>query len=158
MRGHRKAAAVAAALAGAIALAGAMATPAVAGELKPRTNYILRCTGCHGMDGAGSAIGGIPDFRGMVGAFAGDDEGRTYLLHVPGVIGASLSDAEIAGVLNYIMENWAGASLPADFRPFTAAEVTDRRARPVADVVVLRRRIVARLGESGIATADYPWP
>ncbi|WP_029009467.1 c-type cytochrome [Azospirillum halopraeferens] len=150
---------LAAALAAALTAGTAPATTAAAAaELKPRTNYILRCTGCHGMDGAGLPAGGIPDFRDSVGAFTGDDEGRTYLLHVPGVIGAGLTDREIAAVLNFIMDTWAGRSLPDDFRPFTGGEVTERRARPVEDVVVLRRSIVARLRERGVETADYPWP
>lgn len=146
------------AAAGLAALVSMAAGPASAGELQPRTNYILRCTGCHGMDGAGSPVGGIPDFRNYVGAFAGDDEGRTYILHVPGVIGASLTDNEIAGVINFIMATWAGSSLPAGHTPFTAAEVTERRARPVEDVVVFRRAIVARLSAAGVQTAGYPWP
>lgn len=146
-------------MAAVLALAAGLATgTAAAGELQPRTNYILRCTGCHGMDGAGSPVGGIPDFRNYVGAFAGDDEGRTYILHVPGVIGASLTDNEIAGVLNFIMATWAGTSLPAGYTPFTAAEVTERRARRVDDVVAFRRTIVARLSAAGVQTAGYPWP
>ncbi len=143
----------------AIAMAGsAVSGSAKAGERTPRTNYILRCSGCHGMEGAGSPIGGIPDFRGMVGGFAGLDDGRTYVMHVPGVVNASLSDKEIAGVVNYIMTTYAGRSLPAAFVPFTQAEVTRRRALPVKDVVRLRRDVAKRLNAEGIVTAEYPWP
>lgn len=139
-------------------LAAVSAPAAGAGELSPRTNYILRCTGCHGMDGAGSPIGGIPDFRNLVGAFAADEEGRSYIMHVPGVVASGLTDREIAGVVNFVMTTWAGSSLPPDFRPFTEQEVTRLRLSPVNNVVDMRRALVARLKAQGVATADYPWP
>lgn len=134
------------------------ALPAAAAELSARTNYILRCTGCHGMDGTGSPVGGIPDFVNLVGAFAGEDDGRTYVLHVPGVAGAGLSDAETAAVLNYVMGTFGGTSLPANYTPFTTAEVVERQARPVANVVQLRRTLAARLRDRGVELAGYPWP
>jgi cytochrome c553 len=121
-------------------------------------NYILRCSGCHGMDGSGNTPAGIPDFRNYIGAFARDDEGRTYILHVPGIVNASLSDDEISAVINYVVTTWAGTSLRTGFVAFTAQEVAARRVRPVADVVRFRRRIVERLHAAGIQTAAYPWP
>jgi cytochrome c553 len=129
-----------------------------AAERSPTVNYVLRCSGCHGMDGSGHESAGVPDFRGAVGAFASDEQGRTYLLHVPGIVNSSLSNAEIAAVLNYVMEQWAGDSLGAGFVRFTPKEAAERRAEPVSDVVVFRRRIVERLGGEGIHTANYPWP
>lgn len=125
---------------------------------QPRTNFILRCVGCHGMDGAGSEKGGIPDFRNYVGAFSRDEAGRTYVMHVPGVVNAGLSDAEIAEVMNYVMTTFGGPSLPDDYRPFDTAEVGRLRAVPVEDVVAFRRELAASLAEQGIATAGYPWP
>lgn len=123
-----------------------------------RTNYMLRCTGCHGMDGAGSEQAGIPDFRGYVGSFARSEPGRTYLMHVPGVVNSSLSDSEIAAVMNYVMESYAGASKAADAAPFTPEEVAVLRAAPVADVVALRREVVAACTQEGWPVAGYPWP
>jgi cytochrome c553 len=129
-----------------------------AAERSVAANYALRCSGCHGIDGSGNPAAGIPDFRGYIGAFAEDDEGRTYVLHVPGVAMSSLSDREISAVVNYLIGTWAGASLRAELIPFTPEEVGVRRAQPITDVVAFRRRIVARLGRAGIRTADYPWP
>ncbi len=106
----------------------------------------------------GTREGGIPQFRNFVGAFASDEAGRTYVLHVPGVSSADLSNAEIADVMNYIMKTWGGTSLRSDFVEFTADEVAVRRAQPVADVVLLRREIVQRLTAAGVVTAEYPWP
>ncbi|MAN77698.1 MAG: cytochrome C [Rhizobiales bacterium] len=134
------------------------AAPGFSQERTPHTNYVLRCAGCHGMSGSGAPAAGIFDFNGMVGAFAGIDEGRTYLMHVPGVAGSGLSDSEIAAVMNYVMETWAGDSLPEPYEPFTAAEVTERRAIAIPDIVENRRQVAALLQTMGIETADYPWP
>jgi hypothetical protein len=131
---------------------------ACAAERSASANYILRCSGCHGMDGSGHEPAGIPDFRDYIGAFSMDDEGRTYVLHVPGIANASLSDREISAVMNYVMTTWGGTSLRPGFVAFTPEEVAARRARPVADVVGFRRQIVERLHAGGIRTANYPWP
>ncbi len=133
-------------------------TGAWGGERTAQVNYVLRCSGCHGTDGSGDSAAGIPDLRNSVGAFADDDDGRTYVLHVPGVANASLSDREIAAVINYVMQSWGGTSLSVRFVAFTPDEVAARRARPVDDVVRFRREIVGRLHARGISTADYPWP
>ncbi|MBE0579558.1 hypothetical protein [Devosia sp.] len=127
-------------------------------ERTPKASFILKCAGCHLSDGTGMPGSGIPDFVGKVGVFAALPEGRAYLLHVPGVIGSSLSDAQIAEVLNYIMDTWAGASLPADYRPFEAAEVSALRQQNVGNAVKFRRIVVDKLEAMGLSVADYPWP
>ena len=135
-------------------LCAAPSGPALAGELGPKANYLLRCSGCHGTKGAGTVEGGIPPFPGFVGPLVSDDAGRTYVMHVPGVVGSSLSDAEIAAVLNYVVGNWSDGT-PA---PFTTEEVVRRRAEPMPDLIAYRRAIVARLAQRGVTLADYPWP
>lgn len=146
-------------VAGFVLLATALlAMPAAATERSARTNYVLRCTGCHGMEGAGSEQAGIPDFRGYVGSFARSEEGRRYLMHVPGVTNASLGDAEVAAVMNYVIERFAGASLDSQAPAFNAEEVARLRAEPVADVVALRRTVVAEYVKAGWPVAGYPWP
>lgn len=146
-------------LSGLVLVATALvAAPAVATERSAHTNYVLRCTGCHGMEGAGSEQAGIPDFRGYVGSFARSEDGRLYLMHVPGVTNASLGDAEVAAVMNYVMERFAGASRDPQTAPFTAEEVARLRAEPVADVVALRRTVAAQSTSAGWPVAGYPWP
>ena len=127
-------------------------------ERTPETNYILKCIGCHLQDGSGLPSAGIPDFVGKVGVFARLPEGRAYLLHVPGVIGSSLTDKEIADLLNYVMEIYAGDSLPVPFEPFTADAVTALRATEIGNVVKYRRVVADKLAEHGIKVPDYPWP
>jgi hypothetical protein len=131
---------------------------ALAGEGSAHSNYALRCSGCHGMQGDGSPGAGIPDFREFIGAFARDDEGRTYVLQVPGVQSANLSDGDTAAVINYVMRTWGGKSLPPNYVEFTADEVTMRRARKIQDIVAFRRKIAARLQHQGFVMPAYPWP
>ena len=129
-----------------------------AAERTAETNFVLKCVGCHLTSGTGLPEQGIPDFVGKVGVFAGLPEGRAYLLHVPGVIGSSLSDTETADVLNYIMDKWAGDSLPKDFVPFTGPEVAELKATSIGNVVNYRRVVADKLAKSGLSVADYPWP
>lgn len=131
-----------------------VAMTAAASELSPRANYILRCAGCHGIEGAGTVKGGVPSFHGSVSDLANDDAGRTYVLNVPGVLGASLTDSEIAAVMTYVVDRWGGAPAP----PFTPEEVALRRAKPVADIVALRRALAARFAAEGRPLPEYPWP
>jgi len=131
------------------------ASAAGAQDYAPRVNYVLHCAGCHGMTGEGSRAGGIPAFPDSVAHIAAVDAGRTYMMHVPGVVSAGLSNAEIAEVMNYILAEWSGG---VDFDPFDEAEVTRRRAEPVTDVVGYRRGVVDELAAQGITVAYYPWP
>ncbi|ODT47712.1 hypothetical protein [Devosia sp. 63-57] len=132
--------------------------PALGAERSAPVNYVLRCLGCHLQDGTGLPAAGIPDFVGMVGVFTGNEEARRYLLHVPGVINSGLSDNETAALLNYIMDTYAGDSMPDGAAPFTAEEVGVLKAQDVGNVVAYRRRIAAALEAEGYVVADYPWP
>lgn len=138
----------------AVMLAATLALPALAQDSgKPRSDYILHCAGCHGLTGAGTVQGGVPPFPDSVGHIAASDIGRTYIMHVPGVISTEMSDARIADVMNYILDNWADGQ-----GHFTAEEVTRRRAIPIGDVVSYRRKVVEELRRAGIEIAAYPWP
>jgi mono/diheme cytochrome c family protein len=129
--------------------------PAHAQQRGAQVNYILRCAGCHGLDGTGLERGGIPAFPGYISSIIDDDEGRTYLMHVPGVVATGLNDREIAEVMNYVAGKWG--SNP-DFERFTEEEVRRRRATAVADVVEFRRVMARRLLFAGKPLAPYPWP
>lgn len=119
-----------------------------------RSDYILRCAGCHGMSGEGTLRGGVPAFPDSIGAIAESREGRAYIFHVPGVQSASLDPAETAEVMNYILDQWSDGRAP----PFSEAEVREHLSRPVPDIVALRRAIAEELARSGIEIAPYPWP
>ncbi len=131
-----------------ITLAGLDA--AVAGESIEYV-YRLHCSGCHGNEGAGSKIGRIPPFVGIVGHFAAGPEGRLYLVRVPGVANAALPDADTANLLNYVLRNWGGHDRPAHVQDFTAQEVNKLRRIHLDDVAALRRRLAAELSTQGIS-------
>ena len=135
----------------------AIAAPALSAvEHSAPINYQLRCAGCHGQDGMGVPEGGIPPFPGFVDGFFQTSTSRLYLMHVPGINGASLTDKEIAEVMNYVGARWGKAD--ATRRNFTQEEVTALRQKPVADVVALRRQVTAELTAAGHPVPDYPWP
>jgi cytochrome c len=115
--------------------------------------YRLHCSGCHGVDGTGSKVGRIPPFPGIVGHFADSAEGRLYLVHVPGIAGAALPDAETARLLNYVLQSW-GRQEPADrARDFTAQEVRGLREMRIDDIAALRRKLAVELAKRRISIA-----
>lgn len=120
-------------------LATALAAPAAAWD--PPTNYALHCQGCHLADGSGTP-GKVPPLAGEVGRFLARPGGRAFLVQVPGVANAPLSDADLAALLNWTLERFAGASRPAAFEPYGEAEVRRLRARPLVDVTNERRRVL----------------
>ena len=88
--------------------------PAAAQTETARNNYLLRCMGCHGAEGDLQQPG-MPKPKGSVGHFLKVPGGRAYLAQVPGAAHSPLSDEELAAVLNYILERYAGASRPPEF-------------------------------------------
>ena len=124
-----------------------------------RTLYLLQCSGCHGTDGSGDPRVDVPPFPGFIGSFLLDPSGRSYITNVGGVMSAGLNDYDTARVLNWVLDTFSGASLPAgDFKRFDAAEVRKLRDQRPADAVALRREIAARLMKQGIKLPNYPWP
>jgi mono/diheme cytochrome c family protein len=116
--------------------------------------YRLHCSGCHGVDGAGSKVGRVPPFPGIVGHFAGSAEGRLYLVHVPGVSGAALPDAETAELLNYVLQRWGSHESAGRARDFTAKEVQDLRQIRMDDITALRKELAVELAKRRISIGD----
>lgn len=141
----------------AVAACLSLAAPVLsAQEYSASVNYQLRCAGCHGQDGMGVTDGGIPPFPGFIDGFFQHEPSRLYLMHVPGINSASLSDKEIAEVMNYVGERWGQAD--AERTPFTAEEVNRLRHLPVEDLIKLRREVTAQMLAKGMPVPDYPWP
>jgi hypothetical protein len=107
----------------------------------PETDYVLDCRGCHGPDGAG-APGAAPTFRGQLGRFLTVPGGREYLIRVPGTAQSELDDARTAALLNWLVRAFSADEVPADFAPYTAAEVGPARRRPLLDVWAARRALL----------------
>jgi hypothetical protein len=104
----------------------------------------LNCWGCHRANGEGVAGTAPPlinatDFLRVPG-------GREYLIRVPGVSQSMLDDADTALVMNWILETFSKGRVPADFRPFTAAEIHHARAEPhLFDIGKIRSQLLSKM-------------
>jgi hypothetical protein len=107
----------------------------------PRTDYTLDCRGCHGAGGAG-VPGKVPDMRNSLVPLSLSAAGRRYLVEVPGVAQAPLSDLELAQLLNWITRHLSAVPEPTGFEPFTAHEVASYRKTPLVAVAALRQRLL----------------
>jgi mono/diheme cytochrome c family protein len=116
-------------------------------------NYVLRCMGCHGPDGEGIAHR-IPALRAGLVGFMASPEGRAYLLRVPGASNSALSDAELAAVMNYLAERFAGENPGTGVAPFTAEEVALGRRPALTAVAQTRRELIQRLAARGPAPSE----
>ncbi|MDR9390917.1 MAG: cytochrome c [Trueperaceae bacterium] len=138
---------------------GAADAAAQAAAVDGEAVYATVCASCHQASGAG-VPGAFPPLNGgHAAALATADGGRGYLVRsllyglqgeivVDGMTYAgampawsTLSDAEVAAVLNYVTSAWDNAdALDATFEPFTPDEVAAAQGEGLAatDVVELR--------------------
>ena len=123
--------------------------PTHAPTSSPRARYVLHCAGCHGLDGAGSEAGHVPDMR-RLSQWLRVPGGREYVIKVPGVMGSGLNDAQVAEVTNWVLTHLVRDALPAGHQPFEAAEVARARTAPLADVAAERQRLLQRARALGI--------
>jgi len=103
---------------------------------RERENYLLHCSGCHGVDGRG-VPGTTPNLHELAPLLAREG-GRAYLSSVPGVAQASLSDVELARLLNWLLLEFSGVS-PTP--PYAPEEVAEFRADPIRDTVAARAQL-----------------
>ena len=115
-----------------------------------RIDFLLHCSGCHAQDGRGLEHKGIPALKDQVGYFSRTEAGRAYLMQIPGLLSAGMPDARAAGVTNYILIRFAGASLPENFVPYTVEEAKRYRESRPADIPSKRRLLAAELREAGV--------
>ncbi|RIH89416.1 c-type cytochrome [Calidithermus roseus] len=135
----------------------AQAAPAPADE---GAKVYAMCQGCHQANGAG-VPGAFPPLAKHVPAILTAPGGRAYLplvvlgglqgsivvegvaYNAPMPAFASLSDAQVAAVLNYVASSWGNAALLKDFKPYTAEEIRALR-QPLTPQQVYTQR--AKLG------------
>ncbi len=133
-----------------IALLLCASTAALAqGSHNPHYDYVLKCSGCHLMDGSGHPDSGIPDFRDQIGYFLLIPEGRAFLMQVAGLLTSGLPYERAAAVTNYIVQTFAGASLPRDFQPYTPDEARLYRETRPADLAQRRYELYVQLNAAG---------
>jgi hypothetical protein len=124
-----------------VALVAMAGLASAAQAWSPETNYRLHCEGCH-LEGGVATPGKVPALAGAVAKFLRAPQGRAYLVRVPGVANASLSDADLAALLDWTLRRFDAANLPADFAPYTADEVHRWRAQPLTDVAPARAKLL----------------
>ena len=120
-----------------------LATPVSASAQSASNLYLLNCWGCHGSHGEGIK-GTAPPLVGL-GDFLKASGGRAYIIEVPGVSLSALNDAQIATVMNWVLENMSKNNLPRDFSPYTADEVHRYRAIRLAELSKTRRALLEQL-------------
>jgi mono/diheme cytochrome c family protein len=106
---------------------------------KSSSDYVLGCGGCHGIEGVSNPKL-VPELRGQVGYFLATQRGREYLVRVPNVAFYAVSDAELAGILNYMVFTIGGNGIPMQARPYTASEVGALRKSPLTEVSLIDYR------------------
>jgi hypothetical protein len=118
-----------------------------------RQDWILYCQGCHRPDATGS-LDTAPALKDFVARFLRVRGGREYLARVPGIASAPLSDAELAGLLNWVLWRFDAAGLPASFRPYDADEMALLRHRPLRTEVREERQRLLREVSNSASAAD----
>lgn len=118
------------------------------GSGREQFHYNLHCLGCHGAEGMG--LNDVPPFPGVLGYFLHIPEGRRFIVRVPGVAHSDLTDQEVTDLTNWLLQKYAKAELPPDYKELTVSEVADSRANALIDVDKERARIVSLLRERKI--------
>jgi len=100
-------------------------------------DFLLYCSGCHHPSGEGKPPN-VPTLHDELGRMMQVEEMRSYLLRVPGAADSPLSDAALAAVTNWILQEFNGNTLPDDFKPLTTEEVERARQQTLANPVAYR--------------------
>jgi len=113
-------------------------------------DYARNCQGCHGHKGV--SVPEVPALKDRVGYFVHTEEGRRYIVQVPGVATNVLDDKRLAAVLNWMLRTYSAAQLPTDFRPYTADEVGALRKHPLKQTIPVRESVVQGLLAAGVVS------
>jgi hypothetical protein len=130
-----------------------LAASSGASAYEPAMNYTLQCMGCHTPDGAG-VQDRVPSIRTTLLPFARMAEGRKFLVQVPGAAQSTLSNAELAVLLNWMIENLSAER--GEFQRFTEAEVASYRPDALVEVRATRERLLASHAPASAAPVPQP--
>jgi len=110
---------------------------------RAKFNYQMFCQGCHTPDGTGGKD--TPMIKGHIGNFLGTLEGREYLVRVPGSANSTLDNEQLAEVLNWMIVEMGGDSVPHNMQYYTASEVAELRKQPLFEVTKYREQLVSKI-------------
>ena len=105
----------------------------------PQSNYLLYCSGCHLVNGAGNHPN-VPTLHDELGRMLSVPAMRAYLVQIPGAAQAPIDDAALADVINWVLRQWNSKTLPVDFEELTLEEVSAARREILADPLAYRIR------------------
>ena len=105
----------------------------------PEKNYLLHCSGCHLPNGIGDPPN-APTLRDTIGKIVATPEGRDYIIRVPGSSQTPMNDQQLADVLNWMLTEFNSETLPKNFEPLSAQEVSSSRGQILADPLKYRAR------------------
>ncbi len=137
----------------AIVLAMGLMPVAAADDQRASINYTLHCQGCHLPDALGYADQ-VPRMKNFVGFFLHSNEGREFVIRVPGVATSSLPDDELTEMMNWLLLTYSAEQLPQPFDPFSAEEVAVLRMDLEADPETTRIRILEQIAVELPSLAD----
>jgi len=126
------------------ALAVGLVFAANADDQRARVNYMIHCQGCHLPEAVGFA-GHVPRMKDFVGYFLHSQEGREFIVRVPGVATSSLPDDELTEMMNWLLLTYSADQLPKPFVPFSTEEVAALRPDLEANPEKTRMRILGRI-------------
>lgn len=115
-----------------------------ASDARARADYMIHCQGCHLPDGSGF-IGRVPDLGETLPLFLSEDGGREFLIQVPGSSQSALSDARLAGVLNWTIKTFSDGAPLASFVPYETKDITAVRHIRLDDVFATRDALIGHL-------------
>jgi hypothetical protein len=116
----------------------ALTSSAAAQSSSPQSNYLQHCAGCHLVDGSGLPPE-VPSLRNDIGYLIDSDEGRGFMVRVPGVTMVPISAEAVVDLLNWIVVTFDSDG--GEFEPFTLDEVIAGRADPLHDPLKARREL-----------------
>jgi hypothetical protein len=125
----------------AIVLAMGLMPVAYADDQRASVNYTLHCQGCHLPDALGFS-GQVPRMKDFVGYFLHSQEGREFVIRVPGVATSSLPDDQLAELINWLLLTHSSDQLPEPFVPFSVDEVSALRSNLETNPEKTRTRIL----------------
>jgi len=109
-------------------------------------NYQMFCQGCHTPDGVGANT--VPRMKDQVGYFLETRRGREYLVRVPGSATSALDDEQLAEVLNWIIQQFAGDSADESYQRYTPLEVGQLRQQPLNEVEQYRTQLLVEIASA----------
>ena len=112
-----------------------------ADDHRANINYMIHCQGCHLPEAVGFA-GKVPRMKNFVGYFLHSNEGREFVIRVPGVATSSLPDDQLTELMNWLLRTYSSGQLPEPFVPFSVAEVAALRPDLEANPEKTRMRIL----------------